>query len=106
MLSKVGRQAERPGIKRKAEEPAVDREVLLMEDVCHIFKKWPELKEAAELQQPEPCPPIRGCIDTRFQWTAHAMTEKIGMTTVLWRLERIWLHAVLPPDAEALTANK
>ena len=104
-LDKVGKPAARPGLKRTAEEPNVDREVLLMEDVCYVFKKWPALRQEVEKQQPEPCPPIRGCIDTRFQWTAHAMQQKLGVTLVLWRLEVLWLKAVLPAGAPGLQAK-
>ena len=105
MLTKVGSMAGRPGLKRRAEEPNVDREVLLMEDVCHCFKKWPMLRQEALKLQPEPCPPIRGCIDTRFQWTTHAMQQKLGLTLVLWRQEKLWLKAVLPEGAPGLKAK-
>ena len=105
MLTVVGALAGRPGLKRRSEEPNIDREILLMEDVCYVFKKLPALRQEAEKLQPEPCPPIRGCIDTRFQWTTHAMKEKLGVTMVLWRQEMVWLKAALPEDAPGRKAR-
>ena len=91
VLSKINGAAGRPGLKRKAEEPTIDREILLVEDACYVFKKWPEVRVAAEALQQEKVPPIRGCIDTRFEYSAHALKEKIGSTAMLVRLERLWM---------------
>ena len=90
MLQKTGGAAGRSGVKRKADEPTVDREILLMEDVAYMFNKWDAAREDAARQQPEPVKKTRGCVDTRFQYSAEALGNIVGMTAVLQRLYKLW----------------
>ena len=90
MLQETGGAAGRSGVKRKADEPTVDREILLMEDVAYLFIKWDAVRDDAARQQPEPVKKTRGCVDTRFQYSAEALGNIVGMTAVLQRLYRLW----------------
>jgi hypothetical protein len=90
VLQKTGGAAGRSGIKRKADEPTVDREILLVEDLTYTFNKWDAARDEAAKQQPEPVKKTRGCVDTRFQYSAEALANTVGMTAVLQRLYKLW----------------
>ena len=65
-------------------------EVMLVEDVAHVLKKWPALKKKCAAQQPEPLPRVSGCIDTRWEYTADALRALVGLTVVIERLMTLW----------------
>ena len=84
-IRRAGRAAQRAPIKRRSDDPSISVEGMLVEDVAHMLKKWTELKKQCKAQQPE-LPRICGCIDTRWENTAHALRAIIGLTAVLERL--------------------
>ena len=94
MLWEGGTEVKRPPIKRRSEDPQISAEVMLVEDVAYMLKKWPALKTACQAQQPEPLPRVSGCIDTRWEYTADAMRAIIGLTVVLERLMALWVSVI------------
>ena len=104
MLNKLNSKAGRAGLKRKSAEPSIDREILLMEDMAYLLKKWEALRAKAQSLQPEPVRKIRGCINTRFEYSAHALRLIVGLTLVCDRLWAIWerLLEADPPLPSAL----
>jgi hypothetical protein len=62
----------RVSIKRKQgnEAPSLKTEVMLLEDIGYIFKKWPAVKDECQAQQRERLCRTSGCIDTRWEYTA------------------------------------
>ena len=48
MLEATGREATRSPIKRKADEATIPAELLAIEDLYYVEKKWPELRAAMQ----------------------------------------------------------
>ena len=85
----------RVGIKRRAlardeTESKLCGEVMLLEDVSHLLKKWPALKIACQQQQPETLLRVSGCIDTRWEYLADALRCAVGITVVFERILALW----------------
>jgi hypothetical protein len=98
MLTSLNSEAGRAGLKRKSDQPTIDREILLMEDAAYLLKKWEALRSQAQKLQPERVYKIRGCIDTRFEYSVNALRLTLGLTIVCERLVALWDKALKEPD--------
>ena len=81
-LEATGTEATRSPIKRKADEATIGAELLAIEDLYYIEKKWPALGEAMQVRLPngETLLKTSGCPDSRWTFWEELLKHKVGYT--------------------------
>ena len=102
VLETMGSEATRSPIKRKADEATIPAELLAIEDLYYIEKKWPDLAEAMQARLPngETLLKTSGCPDSRWTFWEELLRNKVGCTKIMGRLMALWRKAVLKYYAE------
>lgn len=95
-LEQTGTTATRSPIKRKADEATIPTELLAIEDLYYLEKKWPELGAAMQAQLPlgETNLKTSGCPDSRWTFWNELLRNKLGLTWILKRQVCLWRKAV------------
>ena len=101
-LQATGTEATRSPIKRKADEATIVGELLAIEDLYYIEKKDPALAAAMQERLPngETLLKTSGCPDSRWTFWEELLSNKVGCTTIMSRLMKLWRRAVLKSYAE------
>jgi hypothetical protein len=95
-LEQTGTSATRSPIKRKADEATICAELLAIEDLYYIEKKWPAFGALMQERLPNGETNLKtsGCPDSRWTFWEELLRNKVGVTWIMGRLVRLWRQAV------------
>ena len=95
-LEKTGTPTTRSPIKRKVDEATIPAELLAIEDLYYLEKKWPALGGELQKRLPNGETNLKtsGCPDSRWTFWNELLRNKVGVTWIMGRLVRLWRGAV------------